>query len=509
MDVIVVGGGPVGLMTAALLNAAGVDVEVYERESAPVEQTRGSTVHPRTLEVLTMLETGDGRRISDVLVEQGQRLPRMHYATLPAQLDYSSLDTPFPFVLMVSQWRTEQALAEYLRYRGVPMHYGAEVTAVEQSVDEVAVRVGGGRRIAARYLVGADGAHSLVRKAAGIGFTGTLPDQVAFVADVELTEPIDAPRFFWRPEAGHANVVPMAGARARVFGIRAEDTGLTAEQVRRRQAEPFTLTELSDALNRICGDDCGVLSASWLSRTSNSSRHATTYRIGRVMIVGDAAHVHLPAGGQGLNTGLQDAGNLAWKLAAEVHGWAPDRLVVGEAAYDTERRPVAQRLVADTQAQDALMHTFSPAGASLRELFSGFIARDGEVAAQLSGWLSGLALAYPRPEGAHSLVGTRAPDLRLQHGSLFHALRPDRFLLLDLTVDLSLTDLRSGRLEVRHAPRPTGSGRAAWDGVQAVLIRPDGYVAHATSNLTGLTEAIAEWTEPSHLMPAARKPSCR
>lgn len=503
MDVIVSGGGPVGLMTAALLHAAGVRVEVYERNSQPSQRSRGTTMHPRTLEVLTTLRNADGQRVSDVLLAQGKPVPSTHYATLPNLVDYRGLDTPYPFVLMLPQWCTEHALADHLRSRGVAVHYGAEVTEIEQSADGVRVRANDNWHTA-RYVIGADGAHSVVRHAAGIDFPGTAPDMMGFVADVRLPEPVQRAQHHWNAAAGNASVVPLTDTITRIFGVQAADTGLTPEQARRRQAEPLTLDELRAALIRICGTDFDVLDATWLSRSGNSSRHVTHYRAGRVLLTGDAAHVHLPAGGQGLNVGLQDATNLAWKLAAEVHGWAPDRLITGADSYDAERRPVAEKLVASTRAQDALMHTFSPAGQALRDLFGDLIARGGEVTEELAGGLSGLALAYPRPADAHPLVGTRAPDLPLATGTLLRAVRPDRFLLLDLTADHALAGFGSSRVDVHPAPRPTDPRRAAWSGVQAALIRPDGYLAHATESVTtpaaaaALRAAIAAWTESDH-----------
>jgi len=500
LDVIVVGGGPVGLMSAALLDAAGVRVEVYERNPGPSTVSKGTTMHPRTLEVLTALDLGDGRRVSDLLVEQGKQVRHAHFATLSSQLDYQHLDTPFPFVLMIPQWQTERALADVLRARSVPVHYGAEVTSADQTEDAVRITVDGTVREAG-YLVGADGAHSLVRHAAGIDFPGSPPTMVSFVADVQVTEPVDRAQYFWKHDAGLAAVVPLPGGTYRVFGVEAGDTGLTGEQARSRQAEPLTPAELRTAVDRICGTDFGLHSPSWLSRTGNSTRHAQRYREGRMLLVGDAAHVHLPAGGQGLNVGLQDATNLAWKLAAEIHSWAPDLLVDGQAGYDAERRRVAERLVADTLAQDALMHTFSRAGQALRELFCGFIDQGGEVAGQLSGWLSGLAVDYPRPDGAHALAGAKAPDAVLAGDGLLRSLRPDRFLLLDFSPDGAAADLGSARVEVRAARRHTGH----WATVRAALIRPDGHVAHATDTAgpgvtAELADAIACWTQPTALI---------
>ncbi|MEZ0112380.1 2-polyprenyl-6-methoxyphenol hydroxylase-like FAD-dependent oxidoreductase [Catenulispora sp. EB89] len=505
LDVLVVGGGPVGLMSAALLDAAGVRVEVYERNPGPSTVSKATTMHPRTLEVLSMLDVGDGRRVSDVLLGEGRKVPRTHFATLPSRLDYTGLDTPFPFVLMNPQWRTEHVLADHLRARSVPVHYGTEVKAVSQpespSDEPVLVTVvgadGSETTRAARYVVGADGAHSTVRKAVGIGFPGNPPSTLNFVADVELAELFTEAEYFWRHDAGLVGVMPLPGGVYRVFGVEVGDVGLSAYEVRRRQGEPLTVEELRAALKRVCGTDFGVRNALSLARASNSSRYAEQYRLGRVLLVGDAAHVHLPAGGQGLNVGLQDATNLAWKLAAEVAGWAPEHVISGPAAYDAERRHVAHRLLDDTLAQDALMHTFSPAGRALREKFSGFIARGGEVSEELSGWLSGLAVHYPQPEGSHPLVGTKAPDAVLGGEGLVRSLRPDRFMLLDFGDDSALTELGGARVEVRSARRHTG----VWATVRAALIRPDGHVAYATDSAEALAEslsaAVAAWTRPT------------
>ncbi|MFE7118735.1 FAD-dependent monooxygenase [Streptomyces sp. NPDC057654] len=503
-DVVIAGAGPVGLLTAALLDAAGVRVQVFEREAGPSVHSKATTVHPRTLEVLTALETG-GRRLSDVLVDQGRPLPRAHFAALPAMLDYSALRTPFPYVLMIPQARTERALTDYLHERGVPVRYRRPVTDAEQDASGVRVHTGDDVH-EARYLVGADGARSLVRRLAGIGFPGTAPSLVGFAADVELADPPGAPSHRWFRDTGSLSIVPLPDGQYRIFGTEPADTGLTSEEVRARRARPQSLEWLRATLRRITGSDCGVRGASWITNATDSTRNADRYRSGRLLIVGDAAHIHLPAGGQGLNVGLQDAANLAWKLAAEHHGWAAGRLTDGPYDYDSERRPISARLAANTLAQGALMHTFTPGGEALRAMFSDLIAQGGDVASELTGWLSGLDLSYPAPDGAHPVTGTRAPDLALAGSSLLHALRQDAFVLADFTPSGRFAHLASRRVDVRAA-RP-GSGPGAWSAVEAALIRPDGYVAAVCASGSAAESAaessapdafadeVARWTTP-------------
>ncbi|MFE7236219.1 FAD-dependent monooxygenase [Streptomyces sp. NPDC001231] len=500
-QVIVAGAGPVGLMTAALLDAADVRVEVFERNEGPSKHSKATTMHPRTLEVLATVETVGGRRLAEVLVDHGTPVSSTHFAVLPDRLDYSGLDTPFPFVLLIAQADTERFLADHLRWRGVPVHYGQAVWGWEKIDSGLRVRVGNHARTTA-YLVGADGAHSRVREQASIPFPGVPPTMVGFVADVELTDPPVAARQVWHRDTGYVSAVPMQGGVWRLFGAEAADTGLTSEQVRQRQAMPLGLEELRATLRRVAATDFGLRAASWISRASDSTRRAARYRSGRVLLAGDAAHVHLPAGGQGLNAGLQDAANLAWKLAAEIHGWAPAHLIDGAFCYEHERRHVAEQLMANTLAQGALMHTFTAGGKALRDLVSDLISRGGDTAEQLAGWLSGLSLSYPQPEGTHPLVGTRAPDLPLTDGGTLHqALRHDRYLLLDLTPDSGLAEIGSAHIDVRAAPSPSGT----WSALRAVLVRPDGYIAHATQS-TGplnLATALAQWTTATGAVPTA------
>ncbi|MEV0280281.1 FAD-dependent monooxygenase [Streptomyces sp. NPDC050610] len=502
-DVVIAGAGPVGLLTAALLDAAGVRVQVFEREAGPSVHSKATTMHPRTLEVLTALETG-GRRLSDILVGQGRTAPRAHFAALPTMLDYSDLNTPFPFVLMIPQARTERALTDYLHEHGVPVRYRRPVTGVEQDASGVRVHTGDDVH-EARYLVGADGARSVVRRLAGIGFPGAAPSLVGFAADVELADPLGTPSHRWNRDTGSLSIVPLPDGQYRIFGAEPADTGLTAAEVRERRARPQSLEELRATLRRITGTDCGVRTASWLTTATDGTRNADRYRVGRLLIAGDAAHIHLPAGGQGLNVGLQDAANLAWKLAAEHQGWAPDWLADGPFDYDSERRPISARLAANTLAQGALMHTFTPGGEALRGMFSELIGQAGDMARELTGWLSGLELAYPAAEGAHPLVGTRAPDLALTGSSLLHALRQDACVLADFTPSGRYARIASRRVDVRTA-RP---GAGAWSALEAALIRPDGYVAavaestapasdpHASAVPDTFPDEVARWTAPA------------
>ncbi|MFG2526961.1 FAD-dependent monooxygenase [Streptomyces sp. NPDC048516] len=496
VEVTVAGGGPVGLLTAALLDAAGVTVEVLERRAGQSEPAKATTMHPRTLEVLALLRTEDGRRLSDVLVSLGRPVPKTHFAALPDLLDYAQLDTPYPFVLMVPQTTTERVLAAHLRRRGVAVQYGHDVTGFTQDADGVEVTVNGGVR-STGYLVGADGAHSLVRRHAGIDFPGTPPSMVGFVADVTLTDPPDGVVHYWDHRHGQLSFLPLpdgtyglSDGTYRVFGTEAADTQLTSDQVRARQARSLTLDELRAILRRMTGSDHGLRDALWLSTANDTTRRAVTYRANRVFLAGDAAHVHLPAGGQGLNVGLQDAVNLTWKLAAEIHGWAPPVITSGAAGYESERASVAAGLAGNTLAQAALMTTFTPAGAALRDLMSALIAKGGDTADDLTAWLSGLGLSYAPPVPGHPLDGCRAPDLALSDGTLHRRLAVDRFLLADFTPDAVFASLRSARVEVARA--------LPWSGLSAALIRPDGYIARAwtSPDVDEVAAALSSWTTP-------------
>lgn len=472
VDVIVSGAGPVGLLTAALLDSAGVRVEVIERLTERNKNARATVLHPRTLEVLTTVRADDGRTLTDILLSYGRAVPRTHFGVLPQLLDYTELDTPYPHILQVTQATTEWVLATLVKARGIPVHYGQEVTGFEQDDSGVRVIAEGTVRTAG-YLVAADGARSLVRQLAGIKFPGTAGNTVSYAADVHLDAAPPNATHVWDHKDGYVGVVPLFDGVHRIFGLLPADTGLTPEQVAARRSEPLTVEELRGILKRVAGTDYGLRDAVWTSSVGNSTRHADRYRANRVFVAGDAAHVHFPAGGQGVNVGMQDAVNLAWKLAAEVKGRATPLITDGAASYDRERRPVAESLAKNTQAQTALMTTFTPEGAALRDLMSTLLARP-DTNAHLAGMLSGLSVFYGTTDASHRLDGHRMPNLRLLDGdALLRRLRVDRFLLLDFTPAGELSALGSSAVEVAQVE--------PWRGLAAALVRPDGYIARAWS----------------------------
>ncbi|WP_033292246.1 FAD-dependent monooxygenase [Amycolatopsis jejuensis] len=474
IEVAVIGAGPVGMATAALLHRAGVAVQVFEAKPERVQQSKATTIHPRTLEVLDCLADG---AVTERMVEAGNAVPAAHFAALPDRLSYEKLDTSFPFVLQLPQPETERLLARHLAEQGIPVEFGWKFTTLDQDDEGVTITSGAGTR-RARYVVGADGAHSAVRHALGLGFPGSPASCMGFLADVRLARPPAKPHN-WDLERGSYSVLPLPGGVYRVFGNELCDTGLTPEDAARRQAEIPSAAELRDILGRLAGDDLCLTEVLWTSRAGDTTRHADSYRAGRVFLAGDAAHVHLPAGGQGLNVGVQDAANLAWKLAAEASGRAPRRIVDGPQSYDAERRPIAARLAANTLAQAGLMVTFTPAGKALRDMMSGLICRDGDTADELRGWLSGLDVSYAAPDGG--LGGRRVPNLPLAHGGTLHrALQPDRLTLVALG---PVPETRPHGEVVRSL--------RGWEGAAAVLVRPDGYAAAAWSAENLSDEAIA------------------
>ncbi|MVO88093.1 NAD(P)-binding protein [Streptomyces sp. p1417] len=459
--VVIVGAGPVGLWLAAELRLGGVRVTVLEQRATPSPHSRALTLHPRTLEVLAC------RGVVEPFLAEGLRLPDGHFASLDNRLDFAVLDTPYPFTLAIPQARTEELLAEHAHAAGADIRRGHRVTALTEHASGVRVSVTGPQgpyETEAAYVVGCDGTRSTVRDAAGIGFPGSDATVWGWLGDVVLAAPPARPVVSVATPRGGLMCVPLPGGVHRFVGH-------TPQDVRQDWPGELTFEELRAKVVRIVGEDFGMRDPRWLSRYGNAARQAETYRRGRVLLAGDAAHMHFPAGGVGLNVGVQDAANLGWKLAATVRGDAPEGLLD---TYHLERHPVGAELLRATRAQTALMTAYSGDGVALRSLLSDTIATVPEFSRRLAEGLSGLGVAYPADGDAHPLTGRRAPNLRLASGAeLFGLLRAGRHVLLDLAGGAQA----DGPSDVIVHEGPPTEVPAGWAGVDSVLIRPDGHVA--------------------------------
>src|ERR671917_86487 len=387
--VVIAGGGPTGLMLASELALAKVDVAIVERRaSQDLLGSRAGGLHARTIEVL------DQRGITDRFLSQGQVAQVAGFAWIP--LDISDFPTRHNYGLGLWQNHIERILAGWVGELGVPIYRGREVTGFAQDDTGVDVELSDGPSLRAEYLVGCDGGRSLIRKAAGIEFPGWDPTMSCLIAEVEMAEE------------------PEWGLRRDALGIHAfsrlEDGGpvgvMVTEQRLGRTGEP-TLRDLSEALIGVYGTDYGIHSPTWISRFTDLARQAASYRKGRVLLAGDAAHVHYPAGGQGLNNGVQEPVNLRWELAQVVKKTSPESLLD---TYHTERHPVAARVLQNTMAQVALLRTDDSTNA-LRDIISEFLRMD-EPRRRLAAEMSGLGIRYDLGEG-HPLLGRRVPDLDL------------------------------------------------------------------------------------------------
>ena len=491
---VIAGGGPTGLMLAGELALAGVDVEIVERRaSQDLPGTRAGGLHARTIEVL------DQRGIADRFLAEGQVAQVAGFASV--RLDISDFPTRHPYGLGLWQNHIERILAGWVGELGVPIRYGSEVTGFAQDDTGVDVELSDGRSLRTQYLVGCDGGRSLIRKSAGIEFLGWDPTTSSLIAEVEMAE---EPELGIRrtPSGMHAlgkveyeiedgEVVYKPGGTVGVM--------LTESQV--GTSEP-TLRDLSEVLIAVYGTDYGIHSPTFISRFTDMTRQAATYRDGRVLLAGDAAHVHSPVGGQGLNTGVQDAVNLGWKLAQVVHRTAPERLLD---TYQAERHPVAARVLRTTMAQVALMRVDDRIEA-LRDSVTELLSMD-EPRTRFASMMSGLDIHYDLGEG-HPLLGRRMPDLDVVTAdgpmrvfTLLHGARPvllnlgepggldiapwaDRIQLIDATYD--------GPWELPAIGAVTAP--------TAVVIRPDGHVAWVGDHARqGLTDALATWFGPPTL----------
>ncbi|MEV7805502.1 FAD-dependent monooxygenase [Microbispora sp. NPDC088329] len=473
-EVVIVGGGPTGLWLAAELRLAGVEVTVLERRAERDPHSKGFTIHPRTMELWA------SRGVGESFAAWGTRVPDSHFGLLDHRMSYGTLDTPFPYVLLLAQPKVEELMEGYARDLGVDVRRGHAFTALTQDADRVVVRAegpAGPYTLKTGFVAGCDGAGSAVRSAAGIGFPGTASTAYAWVADVTLDDPPAVPYFQTTGETGQVLVVPIGPGLHRVAGV--DGAGVLG-----RGGRPAD-KDLRAWLVAVAGTDFGLRDPVWVSGTGSASCLADRYRSGRVLLAGDAAHRLFPAGGMGLNLGVQDASNLGWKLAATVRGWAPEGLLD---TYHAERHPVGAATLRLTRGQTALMTTFTPENLALRSVLDDAIARVPEFSRFLAEQISGVGVSYGRDAGDHPLVGTRAPDLRLSGGrGLFALLVPGRYVLLDLT---GAGRVLAGRVTASPEPPmppglavcvdgPVGS-RPEWRLVRAALIRPDGHVAWAS-----------------------------
>jgi 2-polyprenyl-6-methoxyphenol hydroxylase-like FAD-dependent oxidoreductase len=489
--VVIAGGGPTGLMLAGELALAGVDVAIVERRaSQELAGSRAGGLHSRTIEVL------DQRGIADRFLSEGQKFAVVHFH-IP--LDISDFPTRHNYGLGLWQNHIERILAEWVGGLKVKIYRGIDVTGFAQDDSGVDVALSDGRSLRAKYLVGCDGGRSLIRKAAGIEFPGWDPTVSNLIAEVEVAE---------QPKLGiHRNETGVHGFSKLNYEIRDGeiiygDGGPLRVMVTERQVgstnEP-TLSDLSAALIDIFGTDYGIHSPTWISRFTDMTRQAACYRERRVLLAGDAAHVHYPVGGQGLNLGVQDAVNLAWKLAQVVKQTAPESLLD---TYHAERHPVAATVLRNTMAQVALQRT-DDRTIALRGAMSELMAMD-EPRKRFAADMSGLGIHYDLGEG-HKLLGRRMPDLDLVTANgplrLFTLLRDARPVLLNLGApgdfDIAPWADRVKLVDAEHDGAWELPALGAVPAPGAVLIRPDGYVAWVgDSTQVGLTDALTMWFGP-------------
>jgi 3-(3-hydroxy-phenyl)propionate hydroxylase len=475
--VVIAGGGPTGMMLAAELALAQIDVANVERRvNQDIDGSRAGGLHSRTIEVL------DQRGVADRFLSQGKVMQVGSFGGV--SLDISDFPTRHNYGLALWQDRIEHILADWVDELGVPIHRGREVTGFAQDDTGVAVELSDGQSLRAEYVVGCDGGRSLVRKAAGIDFAGWDPSTSSLIAEVEMRE--EPEPGIRRDEKGIHALGRLENGEVRVV-VREEEPGESAEP---------TLRDLSRALVAVRGTDYGLHSASWISRFTDMTRQAESYRKGRVLLAGDAAHVHSPIGGQGLNTGVQDAVNLGWKLAQAVNGSSPEILLD---TYHAERHPIGARVLQTTMAQTALTRA-NPRTDALRDTIAELLGMD-EPRKRIAGMLSGLDIRYDLGEG-HPLLGRRMPDLDLVTADgplrVFTLLHDARPVLLDLRGSGAFdTAPWAGRVQVVHADY-----EGAWElpvigavtAPDAVLIRPDGHVAWVGDPTgPGLPDALSTW----------------
>ncbi|AEW98011.1 MULTISPECIES: FAD-dependent monooxygenase [Streptomycetaceae] len=479
-DVIVVGAGPTGLTLAGELAAAGVRTTVLERRGEESNLTRAFAVHARTLELL------DARGLADELIATGTRVRHIRFADA-ARLDLGRLPSRFPYVLVTPQYNVERVLRQRAEKAGARLVTGAEVCDVAQDASGVEVRLADGRTVRASYAVGADGVRSRVRQALGLPFPGVSVVRSMMLADVRLAEPPGEVLTAGAVGDCFAFTAPFGDGWYRVFAWDRHD--------QRPDDAPVDPAQVRDVLRRALGSDLGMGEPRWLSRFHSDERQVPRYRTGRVFLAGDAAHTHSPAGGQGMNTGIQDAFNLGWKLAAVLAGRAPDALLD---TYHGERHPVGKLVLRSSGALVRMVLLRTAPQRAARTLAVRAALAFGPTARKVLGTVSGAGIDYRRrgSRGAHPLTGARAVDVALDGagsggpGRLYEALREGTFVLLGPATRADVAAPWADR--VRWVTPAGGAGPVA-------LVRPDGYVAWAASAPFAageLRRALTRWCGP-------------
>lgn len=480
--VIIAGAGPAGLMLAGELRLAGVEVIVLEKLPKRTGESRGLGFTARTMEIFD--QRGLLSRFGDIETSnQG------HFGGLP--VDFAVLEGAQQAAKSIPQSHTETVLEEWVTELGTDLRRSHEVLSFTDEGDHVAVEVRGPEGVhtlTARYLIGCDGGRSLIRKAAGFDFPGTAATLEMFLADIRGVDL--EPRMIGETlPGGMVMVGPLPGGTTRIIVC---ERGTPPQ----RRTTPPSFEEVAAAWKRLTGTDISHGTAEWVSSFGDATRQVTEYRRGRVILAGDAAHIHLPAGGQGMNTSIQDAVNLGWKLAAVVSGRSPESLLD---TYHDERHPVGQRLLMNTRAQ-GLLFLSGPEVQPLRDVLNELIAYE-PVSRHLAGMVSGLEISYNVGRGDHPLLGKRMPRLELvtpdRKTSSTELLHAGRGLLLDLADNATLRARAAGfsdRIDiVTAAPHGVPAGHPL-EGTAAVLVRPDGYVAWAApGSHHDLPMALERW----------------
>lgn len=468
IDVIVAGAGPTGLMLAGELRLHGVRVLVLDKEAEPTRQSRAQGLHVRSIEVMEQrgllerfLPLGRQFTVGGLFAGLGKTWPEQ-------------MDTAHSYVLAIPQQVTERLLTEHATEAGAEIRRGCEVVGLSQDDQGVSVELADGSRLRARFVVGCDGGRSTVRRLLGVGFPGEPSRVETLLGEMELTTPPDelaAVMAEVRKTQQRFGTMPLGDGVYRVI----VPAGGVAED---RTAKP-TLEEFRQQLRTIAGTDFGAHSPRWLSRFGDATRQAERYRVDRVFLAGDAAHIHPPTGGQGLNLGLQDAFNLGWKLGAEVAGRAPEGLLD---SYHAERHPVAAEVLDNTRAQIQLMST-EPGPQAVRRLLAELMDIE-EVNRHLIEKITAIGVRYDFGEG-HELLGRRMRDVQLKHGRLYERMHTGRGLLLDQTGRLSVAGWEDRVDHVIDVSEELD--------VPAVLLRPDGHVAWAGEDQQELLGRLSEW----------------